>query len=94
MASIVLVDGRFELLNRPDRIDVFDIRNLQKGADGKVRPIAVIALSKPESDREAGKTALQNLLEGSYITKGEYLQFLEAFLSTQSVVETRANVHS
>jgi hypothetical protein len=54
-----------------------------------VQPIAVIALSKPESDR-AGKTALQKLLEYSYITKGEYLQLLQAFLATQSVAETKA----
>jgi MarR-like DNA-binding transcriptional regulator SgrR of sgrS sRNA len=39
MQTIVLINGRFEPLNSPDRIEVFDVRNLARGDDGRVIPL-------------------------------------------------------
>jgi hypothetical protein len=57
MQNIVPINGRFELLNSPDRIDLFDVRNLKKDSDGRVIPLAVIPLDVPLTDRETGKRA-------------------------------------
>jgi hypothetical protein len=45
--KVVLIDGRFELLNSPEGIEVYDIRNLDRGGDGSVTPVAVIPLEAP-----------------------------------------------
>jgi hypothetical protein len=58
MQNVVLINGRFELLNSPDQIEVFDVRNLKKDADGRVIPLAVIKLDESLTDREAGRRAL------------------------------------
>jgi hypothetical protein len=83
LERIVLIDGRFELLNRPDRIDVFDIRNLKKDKAGDVSPIAQIPLTTPANDRDAGKMALAWLRDEDYLTQSEYYHFLDILLATQ-----------
>jgi hypothetical protein len=89
MENIVLIDGRFELLNRPDRIDVFDIRNLKKDRNGSVIPISVISLEQPINDRDAGKLALEKIRDEGHITQSEYFQFLDIFLAAQPIAESK-----
>ena len=90
MERIVLIDGRFELLNRPERLDVFDIRNLQRDSNGCVNPIVTIPLNNPITDLEAGKLALAWLRESKYLEQSEYFQFLEIFLASQPNDEAAA----
>jgi hypothetical protein len=84
---IVLIDGRFELLNGPDRIEIFDIRNPQRDQDGEVNPVAAVSLDKPVTDREAGKLALLRLRVSNYLEQSEYFKFLDIFLAAQSLDE-------
>lgn len=83
MQNIVLINGRFELLNSPDRIDLFDIKNMKKHGEGQVIPVAVIPLDTPLTEREAGKRALSWLVDSGYLTRSEFFQFKEIFLTAQ-----------
>jgi hypothetical protein len=89
MGKIVLIDGRFELLNRPDRIDVFDIRNLQRDDTGRVRPVVSIPLDKPKTALEAGKLALQEIKDSGYLALSEYYHFLDLFLAVQPEADSK-----
>jgi len=90
MGKVVLINGRFELLNRPDRVDIFDIRNLQRDETGRVNPVIVIPLDSPKSHLEAGKIALKKLQETKYLTLSEYYHFLDIFLTAQPETESKA----
>jgi hypothetical protein len=88
MGKVVLIDGRFELLNRPDRVDIFDIRNLQRDESGRVNPVVVIPLDKRISPLEAGKRALKALRDSEYLMQSEYFHFLDIFLTAQPEIES------
>jgi hypothetical protein len=90
MGKVVLINGRFELLNRPDRVDIFDIRNLQRDDDGRVHPIIAVPLNSPKTPLEAGKLSLRKLLDGGYLTQSEYYHFLDMFLAAQPEAESMA----
>jgi hypothetical protein len=90
MGKIILINGRFELLNRPDRVDIFDIRNLKRDDAGRVNPVAAIPLEGPKSCLEAGKLALRKLRDSDYITQSEYYHFLDVFLAVQPEAESAA----
>jgi hypothetical protein len=85
MQTVVLIDGRFELLNSPDCVDVYDVRVLKKDGDGRVIPVHAIPLENPVNDREAGKLALSRLLDSGYLTQSEYFHFADIFLAAQPV---------
>lgn len=87
--NVVLINGRFELLNSPHRIEVFDVRNLKKDGDGKVIPAAVIPLERPISERDAGKMALTWLRRSEYLSESEYLNFADIFLATHPLLSHR-----
>jgi hypothetical protein len=75
---VVLIDGRFELLNCPDRIEVYDSR---EGRNSESQPVETIPLKGPVSDREAGRLALTWLLAYLHLSQSEYLNYLNLFLS-------------
>ena len=87
--KIVLINGRFELLNSPHRIEIFDMRNLKKDATGKLISAAVIPLEAPISERDAGKVALTWLRRSEYLTESEYLNFSDIFLATHPLLGHR-----
>lgn len=82
MQKIVLINGRFELLNSEDKVEVYDIRNLKKNNEGKVMPVEVVPVGSPLTDKDAGKLALTKLHEKNYISLSEYLTFLDIFLAS------------
>jgi hypothetical protein len=82
MQRVVLINSRFELLNSPERIDIFDMKDLRRDRKGQVNPILVIHLKEPQTDRDAGKLALRRLLESEKISLGEYLTHMDIFLAT------------
>src|SRR5262249_27264792 len=84
--KVALIDGRFELLNSPERIEVYDIRNLDRGGDGSVTPVAVI-LEAPITDRNAGKMALAWLRKAEYLTVSEHLRNADIFVAQCPVQE-------
>jgi len=88
-STIVLINGRFELLNSPSRIEVFDMRNLNKDGDGQVIPVAVIPLEGPINERDAGKMALTWLRRSEYLSESEYLNFSDIFLATHPLLAHR-----
>jgi hypothetical protein len=85
----VLINGRFELLNSPHRIEIFDMRNLKKDDRGKTIPVAVIPLEGPANDRDAGKMALTWLRRSEYLSESEYLNFSDIFLATHPLLARR-----
>ena len=87
--NIVLINGRFELLNSPHRIEVFDMRNLKKDSDGNLIPAAVIPLEAPITERNAGKMALTWLRRSEYLSESEYLNFADIFLATHPLLAQR-----
>jgi hypothetical protein len=89
MGKIVLIDGRFELLNRPDRIDIFDIRNLKRDESGRVNPVVSIPLDKPKTALDAGKLALQTIRDNHYLSISEYYHFLDVLLAAQPEAESK-----
>lgn len=82
---VVLIDGRFEFINNPDKLELFDIRSLKKDEDGRPMPVHVVKLDAPKDAREAGKIALAALRDADYLTRSEYFHFLDVFLAAQSV---------
>lgn len=97
MGEVVLIDGRFEVLNRPDRIDIYDITNLQKGEDGRVRPVGVVPLAQPRTHLEAGRIALYWLRDTKYLENYECLRYLEIFLANQpadAAATARESLHN
>jgi hypothetical protein len=84
MERHVLIDGRFEALNHPDRIEVFDIRNPRRDEQGHAMPVRIIPTDMPQTGRAAGMTALAALRDDGIITPGEYLHYADVFLMTRS----------
>lgn len=82
MQKIVLINGRFELLNSDDKVEVYDVRNINKNDEGKAIPVEVVQVGSPLTDKNAGKLALTKLLEKNYISLSEYLTFLDIFLAS------------
>jgi hypothetical protein len=82
MPRIVLIDGRFEVLNGPEKIEVYDMRNLNRDAEGRVQPVMVLPVPQTKSDKDAGKLALEKLQQAGHISTGQYLSFLETFLAS------------
>src|SRR5688572_27032341 len=90
--KVILIHSRFALLNGPDRIEVYDIRNPKRASDGSVRPIAVIPLEAPIDDRDAGKRALAWLRRAEYLTLSEHLHYADIFLAQHKVLNGRKAV--
>jgi hypothetical protein len=88
---IVLIDGRFELLNGRGRIDIFDIQNLRRDKNGNVNPVAFIALDMVVTDLEAGRLALEWLRDSKYLDQSEFFHFLDIFLAGQPADQTAAD---
>lgn len=87
--NIVLINGRFEFINNPDKLEMFDIRNLKKDEQGRVIPVQVVSLDSPKDPKEAGKILLAALRDAEYLTRSEYLHFLDIFLAAQSVPKAK-----
>ena len=88
---IVLINSRFELLNRPDRVDIYDIKNLKKDQSGRVNPVGFITLEVLATDLEAGRLALEWLRNSKYINQTEFFQFRDIFLAGQPADQAAAD---
>jgi hypothetical protein len=82
--NIVLINGRFEFLTHPDKLEIFDMWNLEKDGARRVIPIHTVTLNARVKDKEAGKLALAALRDSKYITQSEYFSFLDIFLAAQT----------
>ncbi|HTK84007.1 MAG TPA: hypothetical protein VL625_02880 [Patescibacteria group bacterium] len=94
MQKVVLINGRFELLNGSVQIEIFDIKNLKRDDDGRVNSVASIKLAEAVSDLDAGRLALFFLRDSKYIDQTEYFYFLETFLANQPGDQAAADKQS
>ena len=85
MRKLVLIDGRFELLNGPDRIAVFDVKKDGNGED----PVVLIGADAPKTDRDAGTLALETLANAGFLTPDEYSQYVNKYLASHPMPATR-----
>lgn len=79
--SLILIDGQYRVINSPDRLVIFDVRNPRTDEKGASVPVETIPLRGPVSSREAGRLALTWLLAYEHLTQTDYLRFLDIFLA-------------
>lgn len=84
MKRCVLIDKRFEVINYPDGIEVFDLRHPCKDENGQDVPVKVIPSDAPKINRVAVTTALAAMRDDGSITASEYYIYAEAFLVQMS----------
>ena len=83
--SYVLINSRFEAINLPDRLVLFDLKNAKGGERVDGVDVDILPLDSPKADLDAGLLALAWLRDHQRISPGEYLHYADVFLASHPV---------
>jgi hypothetical protein len=70
--SLVLIDGSYEVVNSPDRLVVFDIRNPRKDEKGSPVPVEIIPLRGPVQAPVSGAFSFHADSDSFFIRTGSF----------------------
>jgi hypothetical protein len=80
---LCLVDNRFTAINYPDRIRIIEL--MESSDSRRVRILQDVETTEPHSDDQACRMTLEWLYKNGYISRLEFFQHAEQFLTQASM---------